>query len=104
MEPIRRAENGHRCYEERDLEWINLLKHLHTTGMTIADMQKFADLMREGDAGIPGRRQLLEEHGMRVEQQMKQLQQTLLVIQGKITHYRTWEAQIKKTEKQDSSL
>ncbi|MNN29109.1 HTH-type transcriptional regulator AdhR [compost metagenome] len=94
MEPILRSDNGHRSYDEGDLEWILLLKHLRDTGMSIADMQLFANLMREGDAGIQGRRELLEEHERKVNVQVARLQETLNVLKNKITYYRSWEAEV----------
>ncbi|MOA06729.1 HTH-type transcriptional regulator AdhR [compost metagenome] len=98
MDPILRSDNGHRCYDEGDLEWIILLKHLRDTGMSIADMQLFANLMREGDAGIQGRRELLEEHERKINIQVAQLQETLHVLKNKITYYRSWETQVATKE------
>lgn len=45
MEPIPRGENGHRSYHEQDLEWIELIARLRTTGMPIADMQRPSNLL-----------------------------------------------------------
>ncbi|MEW9699806.1 MerR family transcriptional regulator [Paenibacillus sp. SI8] len=92
MEPIPRAVNGHRSYHGKDIEWIILLTRLRSTGMPIAEMQRFADMMRLGDAGIGQRRALLEEHEQKLQAQVKELQDTLSVLQGKITYYRSWEA------------
>lgn len=92
MDPISRAANGHRIYHAKDLEWIELLKRLRATDMPIAQMQRFADLMRQGDAGIRQRRELLEEHEQKLLEQVKELQDTLDVLRGKIVYYRSWEA------------
>ncbi|RAT99762.1 MerR family transcriptional regulator [Brevibacillus sp. Leaf182] len=46
MEPIPRGENGHRSYYAHDLEWIDLIARLRTTGMPIAEMQRFVRLDR----------------------------------------------------------
>lgn len=92
MEPISRATNGHRSYQLKDLEWIVLLKRLRTTGMPIAQMQRFASMMRLGDAGISQRRALLEEHEADLLGQVKELQETLALLKDKIAYYRAWEA------------
>ncbi|MDQ0088521.1 DNA-binding transcriptional MerR regulator [Paenibacillus anaericanus] len=92
MEPICRASNGHRTYHTHDLEWIILLMRLRSTGMPIAEMQRFADMMRLGDAGISKRRELLEEHEQKLLLQAKELQDTLSVLRDKVTYYRAWEA------------
>ncbi|MGF7050711.1 DNA-binding transcriptional MerR regulator [Paenibacillus sp. DS2015] len=92
MEPICRATNGHRSYQAHDLEWIRLLMRLRSTGMPITEMQRFADMMRLGDGGIRQRRELLEEHEQQLLLQVKDLQDTLIVLRDKITYYRSWEA------------
>ncbi|MHA6533811.1 MerR family transcriptional regulator [Paenibacillus sp. BAC0078] len=92
MEPISRATNGHRSYRLKDLEWIVLLKRLRTTGMPIAQMQRFANMMRLGDAGISQRRALLEEHETDLLGQVKELQETLALLKDKIAYYKAWEA------------
>ena len=33
LEPVRRAQNGHRRYTQQDLAWIDLLIRLRNTGM-----------------------------------------------------------------------
>ncbi|WP_410769620.1 MerR family transcriptional regulator [Fontibacillus sp. BL9] len=93
MEPIRRAKNGHRSYHLDDMEWIRLIVRLRSTGMPIAKMQRFADMMRMGDAGISQRRALLEEHEQKLILQAKELEDTLEVLRDKIAYYRAWESE-----------
>lgn len=91
MEPIRRAKNGHRSYHVDDMEWITLIVRLRSTGMPIVEMQRFAEMMRLGDAGISQRREVLEEHEQRLLNQVKELEVTLEVLRAKIAYYRSWE-------------
>lgn len=93
MDPIPRSTSGHRTYHVKDLEWIELLKRLRATGMPIASMQRFADMMRQGDSGIGQRRQLLEEHERKLLIQVEELQDTLRVLRDKITYYKSLEAE-----------
>lgn len=92
MDPIRRAKNGHRAYHMDDMEWIRLIVRLRSTGMPIVEMQRFADMMRMGDAGISRRRALLEEHEQKLMLQAKELEDTLGVLRDKIAYYRAWES------------
>ena len=92
MAPIGRAESGHRRYFDSDLEWLELLQRLRATGMPIREMQRFAELARQGDATISERRALLEVHQQKLEAQMREIQRTLTLLEHKVSTYRTWEA------------
>src|SRR5689334_15886809 len=50
IEPVRRAENGHRRYGQHDIAWLQLLIRLRETGMPLAQMSRFAQLRRQGAA------------------------------------------------------
>lgn len=91
MAPIGRDPNGNRRYTEDDLEWIILLVRLRSTGMPIAEMQRFADLVWRGKSTIPDRRELLEAHEQRLNEQRQEIEKTLTVLEGKLAHYRASE-------------
>lgn len=93
MEPVPRAANGHRKYRENDLEWITLLLRLRATNMPISEMKRFADLVRQGDSTVPERRKLLEAHERKRRVKLREIQNTLSVLQDKISRYRSWEAE-----------
>src|SRR5258708_29855364 len=60
LDPVGRATSGHRRYADGDLNWIAFLLHLRATGMSIRQMQAFADLRRQGEATMPERLAFLE--------------------------------------------
>ena len=43
IHPIRREGNSHRHYTNDDVGWIEFLLKLRATGMSIKDMQKYAE-------------------------------------------------------------
>ena len=92
MAPVGRAPSGHRRYTEDDLEWIVLLLRLRSTGMPIAEMRRFADLAGRGETTIPDRRELLEAHERKLNDQREEIEKTLTVLAEKLTHYRASEA------------
>lgn len=92
VDPIGRADSGHRRYSEQDIVWIEFLGRLRATGMPIRKMKRFADLRRVGDATVPARRVLLEEHGTEVRQRMAELEKDLTVINEKVELYKEMEA------------
>ena len=93
IEPIGRAESGHRRYTQKDLNWIDLLLHLRKTGMPRAQMVRFAQLGRQGSATLTERRLMLEQHQQALQQRMQELEQHMTVLQFKIAHLKESEAQ-----------
>ncbi|MER7502754.1 MerR family transcriptional regulator [Nonomuraea pusilla] len=88
---VRRDGSGHRDYVERDLEWLDFLTKLRTTGMPIAEMCRYAELRRMGDHTAAERRAMLEAHRDRVRCRIAELQQDLKVLDYKIDIYRGME-------------
>ncbi|GAA0375738.1 MerR family transcriptional regulator [Bacillus horti] len=95
MDPIKREANGHRSYNEDDLEWITILLHLRSTGMPISEMQRFANLVRDGHSTISERRELLEGHEQKLQLRLKEIKSTLKILDKKISHYRNLEQEEK---------
>jgi DNA-binding transcriptional MerR regulator len=87
IQPVERAENGHRRYSPGDLGWIEFLKCLRATGMPVTQMKAYADLARQGECTIGGRLNLLAEHRRTVLRQIEELQQYLAVLDYKIDYY-----------------
>jgi DNA-binding transcriptional MerR regulator len=86
-EPPERAPSGHRRYTERDLNWIELLTRLRSTGMPIATMLRYAELARSGTATASERKALLLAHRAEVAARVEQLRHDLKMIDYKITTY-----------------
>jgi DNA-binding transcriptional MerR regulator len=84
---VDRAGSGHRRYSERDLTWIEMLTRLRATGMPIADVRRYAGLVRAGDGNEAERLDLLLAHRARVEEQLTQVAAHLRAIDHKIGIY-----------------
>ncbi len=93
LEPVGRAQNGHRRYTQHDLDWIDLLIRLRNTGMPRAQMVRFAQLRRQGSATLTERRLMLEQHQYSLEQHMQELEQHMDALQLKIARLKEREAQ-----------
>jgi DNA-binding transcriptional MerR regulator len=85
-EPLR-GPDGRRRYTEKNLDWLRLITRLRSTGMSIADMCRYAELVRQGPATVTERRELLQVHRDAVQQRIVELQQDLAVIDIKIEKY-----------------
>ncbi len=91
MAPITKGLRGHRRYDKDDLGWITLIKRLRSTDMSIKEMQHFAELVRQGDATISERRKLLEKHQIELQQKLVDIEETLSLLDHKVTTYRNME-------------
>ena len=87
IHPIEREENTRRRYTADDVGWIDFLLKLRATGMSIKDMQKYAELQRKGDETLPERVEMLKSLRDRVEAHMDELNEHLKLIYYKIELY-----------------
>lgn len=92
---IQRAANGHRRYAEDDIGWIEFLKCLRSTGMLIAEMQRYVELQQAGDATLDDRLALLEAHRRRIKAKIRELNSFLERIEGKIDYYQQMKNQLR---------
>ena len=87
IHPIDREENTRRLYTEDDVGWIDFLLKLRATGMSIKQMQRYAELQRQGDATLPERVEMLKSLRRQVEAHMSELNENLKLICYKIEIY-----------------
>jgi DNA-binding transcriptional MerR regulator len=87
IECVSRAENGHRRYTADDIGWIEFLKCLRATGMPVAQMRQYAELVRSGQDTVTDRLALLEDHRDAVLNQIDELRRFLAVLDHKIDYY-----------------
>jgi DNA-binding transcriptional MerR regulator len=91
LDPVARVHGGQRRYDVHDLAWLAFLQRLRATGMSIRDMQRFAELRRHGGTTIGERRALLEAHRDEVLERIAELRRDLHTVTEKITDYQTLE-------------
>jgi DNA-binding transcriptional MerR regulator len=88
LEAIDRAPSGHRRFRDDDLEWLGMLRCLRETGMPIAQMRRYAELSRGGEATVTERLNLLIEHDACVQDRITVLQAQHQHLHEKIDWYR----------------
>lgn len=89
---VKRAENGHRLFDEEGVGWIHIIKCLRATHMSLSDIQRFTQLAHQESDTIAQQRALLEVHRREVEQRMCEVQAAIALIDDKIHHMRETEA------------
>ncbi|MDX8335813.1 MerR family transcriptional regulator [Candidatus Cetobacterium colombiensis] len=87
MPYVARKKNGIRSFSQDDIFWIEIIKCLKKTGMTIEDIKTIVDLSLEGDHTKEERKQILLEHRKKILEQIEDLNNNLKKLDSKIAWY-----------------
>jgi len=85
--PVRRTTGGRRQYATVDVEWLQISVKLRESGMPLADLRRFAALVRQGPGNEAERLELLDGHRRRVDTQIQALVECREVIVRKVDIY-----------------
>lgn len=82
-----RTAGGHRVYSPDDLQWLQLCNRLRDSGMPLAQIKEFADLIRTRPDDYSGRLRMLRDHEAAVIAKQQALAENLEAIRHKIGIY-----------------
>ncbi|WP_326659626.1 MerR family transcriptional regulator [Streptomyces canus] len=85
--PVQRTSGGRRRYTSFDVEWLLICVKLRESGMPLADLKHFAELVRQGPGNEDARLRLLDAHRQRVDAQIQALEECRSVIAWKVGVY-----------------
>ncbi|MFC6355940.1 MerR family transcriptional regulator [Luethyella okanaganae] len=85
--PLRRSTGGRRIYAQIDVDWLLICVKLRESGMPLAELKRFASLVREGPGNEEHRLRILDEHRNRVDAQIRALEECRTVIEWKVGVY-----------------
>lgn len=84
---VARGTGGHRRYGTQDVNWLRMCVKLRASGMPLAKIRRYAELVREGPGNEQHRLELLREQQQRVENQLTELGECLQIISRKVGIY-----------------
>ncbi|MET7771502.1 MerR family transcriptional regulator [Nocardia sp. NPDC005366] len=87
MDYIGRDHTGRRRFSDRDLEWLTLIGRLRATGMSVANMVRYAELVRAGNSTVPERLEMFRNTRAEVLAKIDELRRTVAVLDYKIEIY-----------------
>lgn len=90
MPGVRRDGAGRRRYDPAHIAWLDLMVRLRATGMSIAQMRRYAALVRQGKATLAERRALLQAHREEVLARIADWHSALELLDDKIDFYGEW--------------
>lgn len=85
--PPARTADGCRTYSEDDLDWLELCVKLRSSGMPLAGIRRYAELVRQGPGNEKDRLAIMREHQQHVTDQIKALNACLEMITVKVSLY-----------------
>jgi len=86
VSPVRRR-SGRRAYDDADVAWLQVCRRLRESDMPLAEIRRFAALVRKGPGNEAERLELLRRHEERVRARMTALTEALEVISDKVGTY-----------------
>ncbi len=84
---VYREGNGHRLYNDTDLEWIQIVCCMRSTGMSIEYIKKYIDLCLLGDNTIPERRKIIQCQKEILEEHINEYKKLLSIVNRKLKRY-----------------
>ncbi len=86
---VERSGSGIRMFKDSDFEWLLVIECLKKTSMPIREIKNFIEWWIEGDSTIDKRLALIEQQREAVLSQMRQMQETLDMLDYKRWYYET---------------
>jgi DNA-binding transcriptional MerR regulator len=84
---VARGTGGHRRYGPEEVKWLGICIKLRRSGMPLAKIRRFAELVREGPGNEQQRLELLREQQRHIENQLAELEDCLQIISRKVGVY-----------------
>ena len=84
---VKRDDNNHRIFDERDVKWIKDLVCLKKCGMSIQEMKDYLDLCLQGESTIPQRKEMLAQKQQALRSSIKDLEDSVSYIDWKQNFY-----------------
>jgi MerR family transcriptional regulator, aldehyde-responsive regulator len=84
----RDRSSGHRRYTDEDVQKIETLACLRTTGMSIENMRTYFALLKDGKAAVDQQLALFEAQKQALEQELAQKQEHLRYLEHKVAFWK----------------
>lgn len=86
---LERSQGNVRVFTDKDFETLTIIECLKKSGLQIKDIKDFMSMVRRGDETIDERLQLFARQRETILSRMRELQDTLAVLDYKVWYYKT---------------
>jgi len=87
LQPVARNDSGIRDYCENDIHRLEFIKCMRRAGLPIDVLIDYLHLLDQGDETIEARMELLQEQRVLLQSRIKEMEETLKVLDFKISLY-----------------
>lgn len=87
---VARDAGGQRLYTEAHVNWLQLMDRLRRTGMSVAAMREYTQLVMQGRGTLARRQALLQTHREQMQRTIAEWTQALSLLDEKIDFYGQW--------------
>ena len=84
---LSRTESRRRMFSYEDLEWVYNIQCWRRTGMPLAEIKRYIELVREGEATIEERYQMILKQRDRAVEEAKAAKERVKMMQYKVNWY-----------------
>ena len=86
---VERSRGGIRMFTDADYSTLMVIGCLKKSGLSIREIREYITMAAEGDASLPKRLELFQNRRREVEKQLRELQETLSMLEYKCWYYDT---------------
>lgn len=84
---IERTPGGNRIFQDKDIEWLQLIQCMKKANMPLKDIRSYIQLAKEGNDTLQARKEIFEHQREVLAGQMKDLEHTMEVVNYKCWYY-----------------
>lgn len=89
---MERSSGGIRMFQESDFEWLRIIGCMKKAGMSIKEIRQYIELALQGNDTIELRLQMFQHQKAVLQEQLKELQHTIDMVNYKCWYYETAKA------------
>lgn len=87
LKNISRNASGRRIYNDENIEWINFIRALRSTGMPINKIKEYVELYELGDDTLAQRKEMMMQHKIEIQNKIDEDLKHLELISYKVAMY-----------------
>ncbi|MBT1172021.1 MerR family transcriptional regulator [Bifidobacterium sp. MA2] len=84
---LARTGSGRRCFDDGDIELLDLIECLKSTGMSLAEIRDFVDMTTKGDATLADRLAVFRRQRAVVERRIEDLRRRWSKLDYKVRYF-----------------
>lgn len=85
--PVTRKNGGVRDFQQEDLNWIEFIRCMRSSGLSVESLIEYTTLYQQGDSTLDERKRLLQEERNQLVKKYQEIGTTIKRLDSKIEDY-----------------